>query len=434
MSRRSYGVSVMLLRGPLLLSGVHLSLAIGQVLQGRYRILRSLGQGGMGAVYLAEDLRLAGRMCAVKENVPDPHATPQALAQLRRQFQAEASVLANLDHPNLPKVSDFFSDSGNEYIVMEYIEGEDLASVLARQCGPLPEQPVLIWADQVLDALEYLHGQRPNPILHSDIKPANIILTPQGRIKLVDFGLVKLLDPNNPQTATIMKGMGTPGYAPLEQYAGGARHRDVRSDVYSLAATLYHLLTNLRPPDVHQRLLDPNKLLSPRQAVPALSAATQAAVLKAVEIYPNGRYQTAHDFRQALGTSRAARQPPPVQQPAPVTVPTVVAAATKSCPACGQANAPGEIYCQTCAAQLWGEQPCPHCHKLVSSNAVYCPRCGWAILSTRPECPACGWANAPGEIYCQGCAAPLTGGRPCHHCGSTVPTNGRYCPECGNRA
>ena len=314
---------------------------------------------------------------------PRPERQPaSALAQIRRQFQAEASVLANLDHLNLPKVSDYFSDGGNEYIVMEYVEGEDLAGVLARHGGPLPEKPVLIWADQVLDALEYLHGQRPNPILHRDIKPANIILTPQGEIKLVDFGLVKLLDPNNPQTATVMKGMGTPEYAPLEQYAGGAGHTDGRSDIYAFGATLYHLLTNVKPPDVHQRLLDPTKLIPPRQIAPALSAATQAAVLKAIEVYPNGRFQAAHDFRQALAASRAAlqpRQPPPVHQPAPVTVPTVVALATKSCPACGQANAPGEIYCQTCAAPLLGKQPCPHCHELVSSNTVYCPACGWAI-------------------------------------------------------
>ena len=172
-------------------------------------------------------------------------------------------MLANLDHPNLPKVSDYFSDGGNEYIVMEYVEGEDLASVLARHGGPLPEQSVLPWADQVLDALEYLHGQRPNPILHRDIKPANIILTPQGRIKLVDFGLVKLLDPNNPHTATAMKGMGTPEYTPLEQYASGVGHTDARSDIYALGATLYHLLTGVGPGQRATTVAEPGQ---PRRA------------------------------------------------------------------------------------------------------------------------------------------------------------------------
>jgi len=224
-----------------------MALAVGQLLQNRYCILRLLGQGGMGAVYLAEDTRL-GRQRAVKENIPDPYANPQVLAQMRQQFQVEARILAALDHPNLPKVYDFFSDAGNEYMVMEYVEGDNLAALLQRQGGPLPERPVLLWADQVLDALEELHGQQPRPIIHRDIKPANIILTTKGRIKLVDFGLVKLFDPSNPGTATAMKGMGTPEYAPLEQYGKGAGHTDARSDIYSLGATLYHLLTGVSPP------------------------------------------------------------------------------------------------------------------------------------------------------------------------------------------
>ena len=301
-------------------------LVIGQILQGRYRILQLLGQGGMGAVYLAEDTRL-GRRCAIKESVPDPAASPQALAQLRQQFLMEARTLASLDHPNLTKIYDFFSDAGNEYIVMDYVEGEDLASILKRHGGPLPEKPVLIWADQVLDALEYLHGQRPSPVIHRDIKPANIILTPQGRVKLVDFGLVKLLDPNDPRTATVMKGMGTPEYAPLEQYASGAGHTDVRSDLYSLGATLYHLLTNAPPPDAHQRFVNPTSLGFPRRLNPALSAATEAAILRSLELHPDQRWQRASDMRQALVPTRrpgAAPQPMPVTPTATqAPVPTV---------------------------------------------------------------------------------------------------------------
>lgn len=412
-----------------------MTLSSGQILQSRYSILRPLGQGGMGAVYLAEDQRLAGRQCAIKENTPDPNASPAALAQIRRQFQAEASVLANLDHPNLPKVSDYFSNGGNEYIVMEYVEGENLADVLARHGGPLPEKPVLIWADQVLAAVEYLHGQRPNSILHRDIKPANIILTPQARIKLVDFGLVKLLDPNNPQTATMMKGMGTPEYSPLEQYAGGAGHTDIRSDIYSFGATLYHLLTSIRPPDVHQRLLDPAKLVLPRQAVPALSAATETAVLKAMEVYPSNRYQTAHDFRQALAASRLALpplKPSPVRQPVPAAVATATKPAIHTCPSCGRVNAVDEIYCQGCAVVLASVQPCPYCRASNPANTIYCPMCGQVVTMALALCPQCGQSNAPCEIYCQECAAPLTASRACRQCSSAVPQNVRYCPECGN--
>ncbi len=298
-------------------------LSIGQTLQNRYRIQGLLGQGGMGAVYLAEDLSL-GRRCAIKENVPDPNASQQVLAQMRQQFQAEARILANLDHPNLPRVNDYFSFNGNEYIVMDYIEGENLHSLQQRQGGPLPEQAVLVWADQVLDALAYLHGQQPHPIIHRDIKPANIILTPQGKVKLVDFGLVKLLDPNDPRTATVMKGMGTPKYAPLEQYAGGQGHTDARTDIYSLGGTLYHLLTGVPPADVHQRILDPTRLAPPRRLNPALSPHVEASILKALEVHPRQRFQSAREMRQVLtGVQQpgATLGPPFARPPQPVAAP-----------------------------------------------------------------------------------------------------------------
>ena len=294
----------------------------GQILQSRYRILRPLGQGGMGAVYLADHTQLAGRRFAIKENVPDPSAGAQALAERRQQFNMEAQVLASLDHPHLPKVSDFFTEGGNEYLVMDYVEGQNLEEALQqhlRQQGkPLPEKPVLIWADQVLDALEYLHGQRPRPIIHRDIKPANIVLTPQGKAKLVDFGLVKLYDPSKPGTATVIQGMGTPEYTPLEQYGGGIQHTDARSDIYALGATLYHLLTGAAPPLVRDRLLDPTKLAPPRRLNPALSVGTEAAILRALEIHPDQRFQTAREMRRALAGTGPAIAPPtvPVQPPA----------------------------------------------------------------------------------------------------------------------
>jgi serine/threonine protein kinase len=295
-------------------------LSIGTILQGRYTILGTLGQGGMGAVYLAEDRRLPGRQCAIKGNLPDPNASPQALAQARQQFLAEASVLARLDHPNLPKVSDYFSEAGREYLVMDYVAGEDLASTLQHTGKPLPEKPVLLWTDQVLDALEYLHGQRPLPVIHRDVKPANIRLTPQGKIKLVDFGLVKLLDPSDPRTKTMLRGLGTPEYAPLEQYAAGAGHTDARSDIYSLGATLYHLLTNVAPPEAHQRFLNPNLLVPPRQLNPQLSENTEQVVLRAMEIHPGQRYQTAREMRQALkGTVPTPVPTTPATTPVPIS-------------------------------------------------------------------------------------------------------------------
>ncbi len=310
------------------------------ILQNRYRILGPIGQGGMGAVYLAEDLAL-GRRCAVKENVPDPNASPQILAQRRQQFQAEARVLANLDHPNLPKVYDFFSTWGNEYIVMEYVDGENLASILQRQGGPLPEQVVQTWAHQILDALAYLHGQQPHPIIHRDIKPANVILTQQGTIKLVDFGLVKLLDPNSPLTATAMKGVGTPQYAPPEQFAG-AGSTDARSDLFSLGAMLYHLLTGYSPADVHQRMVSPQSLIPPRGINPTLSAGVEAAIVKAIELQPDRRYQTAYEMRSSLAgkPARGVNKTVPTAWAAAILALTAVMAAVVIGVAWDQSRAP----------------------------------------------------------------------------------------------
>lgn len=231
-------------------------LNLGQVLQGRYVIQALLGQGGMGSVYRAHDQTL-NRAVAVKERVPDPNASPQGLAQARLQFQREAQVLAALSHPNLPHTYDYFSFGGNEYVVMELIEGQALDQIV-QQRGAIGEGAVRAWAAQVLDALMYIHSRN---VIHRDIKPANFILKPDGKVVLVDFGLVKLYDPNNPYTITAMRGMGTPEYAPLEQFSPGM-HTDARSDIYSFGATLYHRLSGRTLLDVPRRLLNPPR--SPR--------------------------------------------------------------------------------------------------------------------------------------------------------------------------
>lgn len=288
-------------------------LAAGQILQGNYRIVGLLGQGGMGVVYLAEHTRLAGRRFAIKENIPEANADPQTLAELRNQFYVEAKTLAALDHPNLPKVSDYFTVGDNEYLVMDFVEGENLQQVFDRHVqqfsAPLPEKSVLGWADQVLDALAYLHGQRPSPIVHRDIKPGNIILTPTGVVKLVDFGLVKLMGQGSQETALALRGLGTPAYTALEQYPGSESHTDARTDLYALGATLYHLLTGASPANVRDRLLTPKILKKPRRLNPNLSANTEAAILKAIEVHPSQRFQSAGQMRAALGGKAAAPSP-----------------------------------------------------------------------------------------------------------------------------
>jgi serine/threonine-protein kinase len=291
-------------------------LSSGSVLRRRYKILATVGHGGMGSIYRAEDLRLEGRLCALKEVQPDPSGNSAVQSQAQSQFYREASVLARLDHPALPKVSDYFSEAGRDYLVMDFVPGRDLKQILeeAIQAGQrLPEARVLAWAGQLCDALEYLHGQEP-PVLHRDIKPSNIKLTPGGLIKLVDFGLVKLLAEDDSRTVTVLQGRGTARYTPLEQYGGDTGHTDARSDLYALGATLFHLLTGEAPPEAKQRFLDPTTLRSPRALNPAISARTERAVLWAMEMHPDRRPPRIGAFRQALfGTGALELDVPPAR-------------------------------------------------------------------------------------------------------------------------
>ncbi len=273
----------------------------GEVLRGRYRISRVIGQGGMGSIYLADDLRLEGRFCALKEVEHDRSMPADMIKQAREQFLREATVLARLDHPNLPKVSDFFSVEGRDYLVMDFVPGKDLRMLMleARQHSTfLPEREVLSWANQLADALTYLHSQKP-PILHRDIKPSNLKLTPTGLLKLVDFGLVKILA-SEEMTVTILQGRGTALYTPLEQYGGDTGHTDCRSDVYAFGATLYHLLTNHAPLEARERFLHPDSLAPPRQYNHDISLRTERAILWAMNLHPDERPQDVDAFRRAL--------------------------------------------------------------------------------------------------------------------------------------
>lgn len=276
-------------------------LKAGEVLRGRYKISRIIGQGGMGSIYLADDLRLEGRQCALKEVEHDRSLPIDLLREAREQFLREATVLARLDHPNLPKVSDFFSVGARDYLVMDYVPGKDLRALMleARHAGSfILEQDVLNWSSQLADALTFLHMQNP-PILHRDIKPSNLKVTPSGLLKLVDFGLVKLLAPGE-VTITVLQGQGTALYTPLEQYGGDSGHTDVRSDIYAFGATLYHLLTNQSPADARDRFLDPTRLIPPREINPEISPQTEKAILWAMSLHPDDRPQTVDEFREAL--------------------------------------------------------------------------------------------------------------------------------------
>jgi eukaryotic-like serine/threonine-protein kinase len=285
-------------------------------LQGRYRIVRQLGQGGMGAVYEALDLRL-DTVVALKETLFTEE-------RLRKQFEREARLLARLHHQALPRVSDHFTEGDGQFLVMQYVPGEDLFEMQTRQQGPFSQEDVLRWADQLCDVLDYLHTQDPQ-IIHRDIKPQNLKITARGQIVLLDFGLAKGSGGQMSVVTTSASIFGfTPNYAPLEQVQGLGT--DPRSDIYSLGATLYHLLTNVKPPDALSRAgaivngqadpLVPAHLVC-SQVNPAISAVLQ----KAMSQKRDERYSSAMVLRAAMNS--AVTQP--AGQAATVITPAGVA-------------------------------------------------------------------------------------------------------------
>ena len=267
-----------------------MTIEAGTLLHKRYRIIGVLGQGGMGSIYRAIDETL-GVEVAVKENLftTDEYA---------RQFHVEAVTMAKLRHPNLPRVSDHFVISGQgQYLVMDYIEGEDLRQRMER-LGIISEQEAIIIGAAMCDALAYLHARKP-PILHRDVKPGNVKITPEGHVFLVDFGLVKEMN-GSQLTATGARAM-TPGYSPPEQY--GSARTDARTDIYSLAATLYAALTGVIPEDGLMRLMDNIELTPIRKRNPKVSQRLAQVVEKAMSPKTDDRFQTADEFKQSLLSS-----------------------------------------------------------------------------------------------------------------------------------
>lgn len=272
-----------------------MTLERGALLHKRYRIVEILGQGGMGSVYRAVDENL-GVDVAVKENLftTDEYA---------RQFRLEAVILANLRHPNLPRVTDHFviGDQG-QYLVMDYIEGEDLRQRMERQ-GNITEDEAILLGAAMCDALQYLHTRKP-PILHRDLKPGNVKITPEGHIFLVDFGLAKVLH-GSQATTTGARAM-TPGYSPPEQY--GTARTDPRTDIYSLGATLYAALSGIIPEDGLARAMDNTQLTPLRKRNGKVSRRLASAIERAMGIDPADRFQHADDFKNALLGSKSKTQ------------------------------------------------------------------------------------------------------------------------------
>ncbi len=263
-----------------------LPLEPGTVLSGRYRIVEAIAAGSMGAVYRAEDMRIGGRPRALKELLQNS-GTPQERAEAETWFRREGDTLMSLQHPAIPQIHDTFSEGMRHYLVMDLVDGRSLEQVILEEGTPgLPEQQVVGWADQVLEVLSYLHG-RTDPLIFRDLKPANLMLTTQGQVRLIDFGIARVFTQQALGTA-----IGTPGYAPPEQYQGLA---EPASDLYALGATMHHLLTGRDP-----RKNRPFDFPPVRTLAPETSPQVAAAVDRSVALDPRARHGTAAEMRRAL--------------------------------------------------------------------------------------------------------------------------------------
>jgi serine/threonine protein kinase/ABC-type branched-subunit amino acid transport system substrate-binding protein len=287
------------------------SLVAGNILGGRYRITEMIGKGGFGAVYKATDERFQSKRVVALKEMSDAQLSPSEKAKALQDFRNEADLLVQLNHPNLPNVSDFFEEGGKAYLVMEFVEGKTLEKIQEEQNSPLDERLVMGWALQLCTVLDYLHTQ-PSPIIFRDLKPANVMVTSKGEIKLIDFGIARIFKAAVKKDTTLL---GTKGYAPPEQYGRG--QSDARSDIYALGATLYDLLTKEQPIDSLNRCVHPDLFSHPSQFNPKISPAVEAIILKAMALKPEDRYQTAADMRQAIVNTGLVITTIPINQPVP---------------------------------------------------------------------------------------------------------------------
>ena len=323
-----------------------MTLASGTVLANRYRVLARLGEGGMGSVYQVEDLKRPGVVYALKALLDDTNTSPEDMAWAAKRFDEEITLLSRLSHPRIPAFVDRFTEGGRRYFVMEYIPGMTLEQRQEQTHAPLPERDVLTWMIGVCDVLAYLHSQRP-PIIVRDLKPGNIMVTPSGDVRLIDFGIARTYKAGK---ASNTENLGTMTYASPEHL--GQTQTDARSDIYSLGATIYHLLTNTEP--VPLETPAPGQL---RKYQPGLSEATERVVIRAMKLNAAERFQTAVEFREALracldalpapvGTATSSGAISPASRTA---VPARPASAAPSggviCPRCGYFNRPGARFC-----------------------------------------------------------------------------------------
>jgi serine/threonine-protein kinase len=318
------------------------------VLNGRYEIVRRIGGGGMGAVYLAKDRNLGDAPRAVKEMV-ESHLDPTQHEKAIGDFKRESLLLTSLEHPCIPTIYDYFYDEASSrfYLVMKYISGGDLASRMRSAVGGrLDEKTVTDWGMQVADVLDYLHS-RPKPIIYRDLKPANLMIDGNtGRVMLIDFGIARWVT----QQEKGVTAVGTMGYAPPELFSGRVQPA---SDVYSLGATMFHLLTGSDPQDNPLLIFDFSKNPRPRQITPSISTEMEHILMRCVEYKPDDRYRTARELRDELAVHLDKLLSGRVSYglPAPALGSETVQVQTVYCGFCGGRIAADDVFCAHCGAR-----------------------------------------------------------------------------------
>ncbi len=360
-------------------------LAVGAELTGRYayRVRRLVGGGGMAWVYQVEREDANGTSLWALKELRAQTEDPETQAHARQLFDQEATILSQLDHPNLPEVIDFFEDGTRAYLVMEFIWGESLEKRLEQTRSPLMERQVLGWAVQVCEVLDYLHSRQP-PVIFRDLKPSNIMVNNAGVIKLVDFGIARTYKEHKLQDTIAL---GSENYAAPEQW--GQAQTDPRSDIYGLGATMYHLLANM-PPSPAFLPAEPTPV---SQFNGALSPETVQIVSKAMARDREERYPSANEMRLALlaclpgyvsPIGPAVQAQPPVQavtaqtelrsQPAPAVAPAAVPA---------RASSPTKIK-PTIRRKVRRVKVCPRCKHRNELESRFCVRCGYGFVGLRP--------------------------------------------------
>ena len=318
----------------------------GTVLNVRYEIVRRIGGGGMGAVYLAKDRHLGDAPRAVKEMV-EAHIDPTQHEKAIGDFKRESLLLTSLEHASIPTIYDYFYDNenGRFYLVMKYISGGDFAARLrSAPGGRIDEKTVTDWGVQIADVLDYLH-RRPKPIIYRDLKPANLMIDGNsGRVMLIDFGIARWVTPQEKGVTAV----GTMGYAPPELFSGKV---EPRSDIYSLGATMFHLLTGSDPQDNPLLIFDFTKNPRPRQLNPAMSSEMERILMRAVEYKPENRFRSAGEMREALNAHLEKLRKGEVSygsMPAQQLGGETIQVETVFCGFCGGRIAADDVYCAHC--------------------------------------------------------------------------------------